>query len=85
MGALLIYLMKSSLMLALSVVLFMLLMRRETFHGINRVLLLAVVLLSLLFPAVEWGWIPLWHISWALSSRWLSPLTRLLLWGSRLL
>ena len=54
MGALLIYLMKSSLMLALSVVLFMLLMRRETFHGINRVLLLAVVLLSLLFPAVEW-------------------------------
>lgn len=54
MGALLIYLMKSSLMLALSVVLFMLLMRRETFHGINRVLLLAVVLLSLLLPAVEW-------------------------------
>ncbi len=54
MGALLIYLLKSSLMLALSVVLFMLLMRRETFHGINRVLLLAVVLLSLLFPAVEW-------------------------------
>ena len=54
MGALLIYLMKSSLMLALSVVLFMLLMRRETFHGINRVLLLAVVLLSLLFPVVEW-------------------------------
>ena len=49
MGALLIYLMKSSLMLALSVVLFMLLMRRETFHGINRVLLL-----SLLLPAVEW-------------------------------
>ena len=46
--------MKSSLMLALSVVLFMLLMRRETFHGINRVLLLAVVLLSLLLPAVEW-------------------------------
>ena len=43
MGALLIYLLKSSLMLALSVVLFMLLMRRETFHGINRVLLLAVV------------------------------------------
>ena len=41
-------------MLALSVVLFMLLMRRETFHGINRVLLLAVVLLSLLFPVVEW-------------------------------
>lgn len=54
MGALLIYLLKSSLMLAFSVVLFMLLMRRETFHGINRVLLLAVVLLSLLFPAVEW-------------------------------
>lgn len=54
MGALLIYLLKSSLMLALSVVLFMLLMRRETFHGINRVLLLAVVLLSLLLPAVEW-------------------------------
>ena len=54
MGALLIYLMKSSLMLALSVVLFMLLMRRETFHGVNRVLLLAVVLLSLLFPVVEW-------------------------------
>ena len=54
MGALLIYLMKSSLMLALSVVLFMLLMRRETFHGVNRVLLLAVVLLSLLLPAVEW-------------------------------
>ena len=41
-------------MLALSVVLFMLLMRRETFHGVNRVLLLAVVLLSLLFPVVEW-------------------------------
>ena len=54
MGALLIYLIKSSLMLALSVVLFMLLMRRETFHGVNRVLLLAVVLLSLLFPVVEW-------------------------------
>ena len=63
MGALLIYLMKSSLMLALSVVLFMLLMRRETFHGINRVLLLAVVLLSLLLPAVEWGMdTPMAHI-----------------------
>lgn len=55
MGAVLIYLIKSSLTLLVAVALFMLLMSRETFHRFNRWLLIAVVLFSLLSPAVNIG------------------------------
>ena len=55
MGAFVVYLLKSSLLLALFVSLFMMLMSKETFHRLNRCVLLFVVLLSLSLPLVNIG------------------------------
>ena len=55
MESFLIYLAKSGIVLAAFVALFALLMRNETFHRINRVVLLSTVALSLLLPAVNLG------------------------------
>ena len=55
MGALLVYLIKSSLLLAVLVSLFMLFMSRETFHRVNRCLMLSILFISFLLPAVNLG------------------------------
>ena len=55
MTAFLIYILKSALILALLVSLFMLIMSRETFHRINRGIMLGIVGLALLLPAVNLG------------------------------
>ena len=55
MGAFIVYIIKSSLLLAMLVSLFMLFMSRETFHRLNRWLLLFVVMLSLVLPLVNVG------------------------------
>ena len=55
MAAFLIYILKSALILALLVSLFMLFMSRETFHRINRYVMLGIVWLALILPAVNIG------------------------------
>ena len=55
MGAFIVYIIKSSLLLAMFVSLFMLFMSRETFHKLNRYLLLCIVVVSLGFPLVNIG------------------------------
>ena len=55
MTALFIFALKSSLLLAIFVSLFMLFMSRETFHRLNRFVLLLVVAMSLLLPFVNLG------------------------------
>ena len=50
MGAFTIYAIKSAICLALLYLPYTLLMRRETFHAFNRVLLLSIVALSLVLP-----------------------------------
>ena len=55
MTALLIFALKSSLLLAIFVSLFMLFMSRETFHRVNRFVLLLVVAMSLSLPFVNLG------------------------------
>ncbi len=55
MEALFLYLIKSSLILALSMVLFLLLMTKETFHGFNRSLIHIISVLSLVLPIVNIG------------------------------
>ena len=55
MAAFFVYVIKSSLLLAMLVSLFMLFMSRETFHRLNRWLLLFVVMLSLVLPLVNVG------------------------------
>ena len=55
MAAFLIYILKSALVLALLVSLFMLFMSRETFHKVNRYIMLSIVLIALLLPAVNLG------------------------------
>ena len=50
MGAFTIYAIKSALCLALLYLPYTLLMRRDTFHAFNRVLLLCIVVLSLVLP-----------------------------------
>ena len=55
MESLIIYIAKSGAVLALFVALFALFMRNETFHRINRVVLLSTVALSLLLPTVNLG------------------------------
>ena len=55
MTALLVFALKSSLLLAIFVSLFMLFMSRETFHRVNRFVLLLVVAMSLLLPFVNLG------------------------------
>ena len=53
MGAFIVYIIKSSLLLAMLVSLFMLFMSRETFHKLNRYLLLLIVVVSLVLPFVN--------------------------------
>ena len=53
MSGFVIYLIKSSLLLSAGVALFMLLMRGETFHRLNRLLLLVLAVLSLAVPALR--------------------------------
>ena len=50
MGAITIYAIKSAICLALLYLPYTLLMRRDTFHAFNRVLLLSIVVLSLVMP-----------------------------------
>ena len=53
MGAFTIYAIKSAICLALLYLPYTLLMRRDTFHAFNRVLLLGIVVLSLVLPLVN--------------------------------
>ena len=55
MLAFLIYILKSAFVLALLVSLFMLFMSRETFHKVNRYIMLSIVFIALLLPAVNLG------------------------------
>ena len=55
MAAFVVYLLKSALILALLVSLFMLFMSKETFHRFNRYIMLAIVALSLFLPLVDVG------------------------------
>ena len=55
MGAFIVYIIKSSLLLAMFVSLFMLFMSRETFHKLNRYLLLLIVVVSLALPFANLG------------------------------
>ena len=55
MGYLAVYILKSALLLALMVSLFMLFMSKETFHRINRYTMLLLILLSLTIPFVNLG------------------------------
>ena len=55
MGAFIVYIIKSSLLLAMLVSLFMLFMSRETFHKLNRYLLLLIVVVSLALPFANLG------------------------------
>ena len=55
MSEFVIYLIKSSLLLSMGVALFMLLMRGETFHRLNRLLLLVLAVLSLAVPALRFS------------------------------
>ena len=55
MGAFIVYIIKSSLLLAMFVSLFMLFMSRETFHKLNRYLLLLIIVVSLALPFTNLG------------------------------
>ena len=55
MTAFLIYVLKSALVLALLVSLFINFMSRETFHRVNRCLMLSILFISFLLPAVNLG------------------------------
>ena len=55
MGAFAVYILKSALLLALLVSLFMLFMSKETFHRLNRYVMLSLILLSLAIPFVNVG------------------------------
>ena len=55
MGTFIVYIIKSSLLLAMLVSLFMLFMSRETFHRLNRYLLLLIVVVSLALPFANVG------------------------------
>ncbi len=50
-----IYILKSAFVLALLVSLFMIFMSRETFHRVNRYIMLSIVFIALLLPAVNLG------------------------------
>ena len=54
MGALLVYVLKSSVCLAVFYLFYRLLLSKETFHRFNRCALLGVSFLSLLLPGIEW-------------------------------
>ena len=55
MGAFIVYIIKSSLLIAMLVSLFMLFMSRETFHKLNRHLLLFIIVVSLALPFANLG------------------------------
>ena len=55
MGVFFAYILKSSLLLAVLVSLFMLFMSKETFHKINRYIMLFIITLSLVLPLVNIG------------------------------
>ena len=55
MGTFIVYIIKSSLLLAMFVSLFMLFMSRETFHKLNRHLLLFIIVVSLALPFANLG------------------------------
>ena len=54
MGALLVYVLKSSICLAVFYLFYRLLLSKETFHRFNRCALLGILFLSLLLPGIEW-------------------------------
>lgn len=55
MNYLLIYMLKSAVLLALLSGIYRLTLRRETFHGFNRVVLLGIMVVSLVLPAVTFS------------------------------
>ena len=55
MAAFLVYILKSAFVLAMLVSLFMIFMSRETFHRLNRYIMLSIVAIALLLPAVNLG------------------------------
>ena len=57
MGAFIVYIIKSSRLLAMLVSLFMLFMSRETFHKLNRYLLLFIIVVSLALPFANVGYL----------------------------
>ncbi|MBE6293924.1 MAG: M56 family metallopeptidase [Bacteroidales bacterium] len=56
MEAFFVYIIESSLVLFVGVTMFMLLLRRETFHRLNRGLLLGIIFISLLSPLINTGY-----------------------------
>ncbi len=55
MATFFLFVLKSAFVLALLVSLFMLFMSRETFHKVNRYIMLSIIFISLLLPAVNLG------------------------------
>ena len=55
MAAFFIFVLKSAFMLAMLVSLFMIFMSRETFHRVNRFVMLSIICIALLLPAVNLG------------------------------
>ena len=55
MATFFIFILKSAFVLALLVSLFVLFMSRETFHKVNRYIMLSIVFIALLLPAVNLG------------------------------
>ena len=53
MGALTLYVIKSSIVLALLYLPYTLLLRKETFHAFNRVMLISIVVVSLVVPCID--------------------------------
>ncbi len=58
MARLILYLLESSAMLSLFYLLYMLMLRKETFFNLNRFFLLGIVVVSLLFPLVSFEFSP---------------------------
>lgn len=58
MARLILYLLESSAMLSLFYLLYMIMLRKETFFSINRFFLLGIVVVSLLFPLVSFEFSP---------------------------
>jgi hypothetical protein len=53
MGVFFVYILKSSVCLAIFYLFYRLLLSKETFHRFNRIALLALLLLSLLLPLIQ--------------------------------
>ena len=65
MGIFFVYILKSSVCLAVFYLFYRLLLSRETFHRFNRVALLSILLLSCLF---HW-----WKLLWRSRQRFIKP------------